>query len=75
MHDTTGFRGFTVHEEKGLTGNFRIARDRHGEFETQCEVEVVKVRTMEQRSTYKTFRRATPEEVQYHQTNLRSHRV
>jgi hypothetical protein len=55
----TGFRTWTVHSEKGLTGNFRMIRI-DGALVTQVEVEIEKVRTMEERELYRTFRAATP---------------
>lgn len=58
MSDTVAHRAFTVHEEKRLTGAFRIRRVDGG---TQMEVEAVieKTRTMQTRETYTTFRPAT----------------
>jgi len=68
----TGFRAFTTHEEKRRTGNFRIRRV-DGSLQTQCEVEVVKTRTVEVRSRYTTFRPARPEEMD--EARVRAHRV
>jgi hypothetical protein len=69
---TSGFRAFTVHEEKRRTGNFRIRRV-NGSLQTQCEVEIVKTRTLEHRSNYTTFRPARPEELD--EARVRAHRI
>jgi hypothetical protein len=58
MNDKVQHRTFTVHEEKRLTGAFRIRRVDGG---TRMEVEAVieKTRTMQTRETYTTFRPST----------------
>lgn len=51
------YQHFEVHEEKGLTGVFRLRRG-----VLECEVTIERKRTVETRSHYTTFRAARPED-------------
>jgi hypothetical protein len=64
-------RAFTLHEEKGPTGAFKLVRV-NGEMQVQCEVEVLKTRVHETREVYRTFRPAKPED--HHLVRIRSHK-
>lgn len=62
MARKTSTRAFTVHEEKGLTGAFRIVRKPGGGTELQVEARIQKTRTIQTRETYTTFRLSKPED-------------
>ena len=55
-------RTFTVHEEKGLTGAFRLRRTEDGTMQLQVEARIEKTRTYQTRETYTTFRNSKPED-------------
>jgi hypothetical protein len=58
---TTKTRAFTVHEEKRLTGAFRL-RKVDGVMQLQVEAVIEKTRTIQTRETYTTFRLSKPED-------------
>ncbi len=62
MAKRVSYRDFTVHEEKRLTGAFRVKRNKDGTTALMVEAVVEKTRTQQTRETYTTFRLSRPED-------------